>query len=280
MKTINFILYVFIGFLLCSCSRNEEINVKELTDQAKIAKIQQSGIKGIPFPLDSKAVDTEVHDVIKISLPEDVFFVVKDSKGEVYRLPEAGVRCTCTQGTGCSPVKYDGDYYCVMNENCSVCSMKTTRIGSNEVIEIIGLMDERKPVKLFANVSGKFTTNVSKHQYGISEDFFKCKEVRNEIANLYKVIYGENIPDFIKNNSFNIPTNYTYTKVDFFGNEILVPIPKTSSIINDLNLKIVDPGDRGGVSCKCYKGSGCVLKSMLGTKYCDAENCSDCALNG
>lgn len=158
--------------------------------------------------------------------------------------------------------------------------MKTTRIGSNEVIEIIGLMDERKPVKLFANVSGKFTTNVSKHQYGISEDFFKCKEVRNEIANLYKVIYGENIPDFIKNNSFNIPTNYTYTKVDFFGNEILVPIPKNSSIINDLNLKIVDPGDGGGVSCKCYKGSGCVLKSMLGTKYCDAGNCSDCALNG
>ncbi len=280
MKTIKFLIFIFFGLLLSFCSKkNEEINVKELTDQAKIATIQESGIKGIPFPTGSKAIETDIYDVIKISLPEDVFFVVKDSKEKVYRLSEAGVRCTCTQGEGCSPVKYGGDYYCVMNKNCNVCSMKTTRIGINENIQIIGVMDERKPVKLFSSKNGMFTTNTEVHQYGISEDFFKCKEVQTEINNIYTVFYGKDAPAFIKNNNFEIPKDYTYTKVNFFGNNILIPIPKNSSIINDFNLKLVDP-ESAGASCKCYNGSGCVLKSMLGTKYCDAGNCSDCALNG
>lgn len=288
MKTIfklnalkKLISIIVLPFLLWNCE-GEEIIVNELNSVEHTAIIQHiisNNIKGIPFPKNSKLLRLD-NEQSKIVLPEDVYFVVKyingKKVGDVELITEMSVRCTCTQGTGCSPVSYDGNYYCVMNEGCNTCKMRVSD-SDNEEIEIAGIMDERSPVKFISNVKSKFTTQEKLNlKYHLNEDFFKNKEIKKQLNNLYKVIYGKNIPDFITYNSTILPKNYSYTKVDFYGNKIFVPIPTQLSIEEEY-IEIIDDGK---VTCKCNRGvAGCKLKSFLGAKYCDAGSCSDCTLN-
>ncbi|WP_234111724.1 hypothetical protein [Chryseobacterium sp. R2A-55] len=280
MKAISFIFILFFGLLLSSCTRNEEINVKELTDQVQIDNLQKSGIRGIPFPKSSKAMRVK-DDVTDIILPDDVFFIAKilsgENAGQVINTSVARVTCSCTKGSGCSPVVYSGNYYCVMNSGCTSCSMSTSANKNNESLQIVGIIDTRNPVKFFAKQESRFTVKEVSvpNQYFISEDFFKNEYVKNEINNIYKFIYGENIPEFIKTNSNEIPDGYGYVKANFFGNEIMFPIEKKNAFMDGIALDFTLASK---VSCNCSKGSGCKLGSILGTKYCDAGGCTVCTL--
>lgn len=280
MKTISLIFIIFFGLLLNSCSRNEEINVIELTDQAQIDNLQNSGVRGIPFPKNSKAIKVK-DGVTDIILPDDVFFIAKitsgENSGQVINTSVARVTCSCTKGSGCSPVVNNGNYYCVMNSGCSACSMTTSTNKNNEAFQIVGIIDTRNPVKFIAKKESRFTVKESDIHttYFISEDFFKNDYVKNEINNFYKFIYGENIPDFIKTNSNKIPDGYGYIKANFFGNEIMFPIEKKNAYIDGIALDFTLANK---VSCSCSKGSGCKLGSILGTKYCEAGGCTVCTL--
>lgn len=279
MKLIIFLLIMFFGLLLNSCSRNDDIQVKELTDKTQIENLQKSGIIGIPFPEHSRATKVG-SDVTDITLPEDVFFIAKitsgENSGQVIKTSVARVTCNCTKGAGCSPVVHQGNYYCVMNGGCSVCSMTTSPNKGNATLQIVGIIDTRNPVKFYAEKESTFTTKKSyEPTYHMSEDFFRNEYVINEINNFYKLVYGDHIPDFIKTNSNQIPEGYGYVKANFLGNEIMFPIEKKNAFINGIPL---DFTLANRVSCNCTRGTGCKLGSILGVKYCDAGACTICTL--
>lgn len=284
MKKLELIVILFIILLMNSCNRNGEIEVREITDKQKIEELQKSGVKGIPFPEGSKVLKLSSNEdnTTKIILPEDVYFVVKNEKGDVFRISEMGVRCTCSRGSGCSPVSVKGSFYCVMNDGCKTCSSSSFLIkemGLGQKLQIVGMMDENKGIVPFAKEKTLFHTTESVHQYGITEDFFKCKEVKKSLEEIYSFIYSDKIPDFITNNSSQIPSGYVYTKIDFYGNNILVPVPKNDIDANSVFYSLKDLEDNiGEISCTCYKGKGCKSGSMFGAKYCDAGSCTDCAM--
>lgn len=284
MYAIRVFLIVCIGFLLSSCHRDQVIDVPEITDEAEIIQLKNSSIKGIPFPEGSVATQLASKDIIKILLPDEMYFVVKNEKGEVFRVEELGVRCTCSKGSGCSPVRYDGEYYCVMDSDCKTCSSKSIAFfelaegkKSQQEVTIVGVMNEIRGVAAFSKTKGVFTITKGTKQYGITEDFFKCREVMEELNNMYTFIYRKNVPAFILNNSADVPANYVYIKMDFFGNNILVPVPR-EQVEEEILAANFEIEDGGKVTCSCLRGSGCKSKSFLGVKYCDAGNCSDCAL--
>ncbi|MDO4224806.1 MAG: hypothetical protein Q4C75_02820 [Bergeyella zoohelcum] len=289
MKIVNFVLLMLVGFLFNSCSREEVMEIPEITNKETILKLQESGVRGIPFPEGSQAirVASEV-DIMKIVLPKEVYFVVKNEEGKVFKISEIGVRCRCSLGSGCSPISAMGQYFCLMNDGCKVCSSKpVTEVTPNsgkfdENVTIVGVMDERRGLAVFSDKKGLFSTNESAKQYGITEDFFECKEVKSALEDFYNAVYGNNIPDFIKNNTGKLPKGHVYIKIDLFGNNILLPTPKYDKdgyeMFSDVEEIDGDIGEIEGTLCRCYKGKGCTLGSKFGAKYCDAGKCSDCAL--
>lgn len=314
MKIFNLITFIFAIVFLQSCNRNEEISVQKITDTEKIQTIINSGIKGIPFPEGSTAYKL-ANNQTKITLPEDVYFVVKNQKGEVFRVRELGVRCTCSKGSGCSPANVKGQFFCVMNEDCKTCSSSPAVIGGkdntevdmNQRVEIVGVMNENKELGSFGKEKGLLTITDGGIQYGITEDFFKCKEVQDYLIKtiiathslITKSDYKQTEKDvqmdkaYLQKHKAGIESLYNeviYVKTNFFGNNVLFPYPKKlMEKWEDPNLitftaREVDE-DLGNSACTCQKGEGCTLRSAwvplpgVGSiKYCDAGGCTICTL--
>lgn len=81
--------------------------------------ITQTGDKGMPFPVGSKAFENKDGSVT-IKLPEGYQFILSEESTSRMLPPEdeVEVTCTCNQGSGsCSPVKAKGSYYYIMNDN-------------------------------------------------------------------------------------------------------------------------------------------------------------------
>lgn len=273
-----FTVFVVVLFLQ-SCNREQMIDVPEITSQQQIEKLKISGAKGVPFPKGSKV--TKLSDgLVKITLPKDVYFVVKNEEGEVFRVQELGMRCSCSQGSGCSPVKAFGNYYCVMS-GCRECSSKLStfrnKSKNEEFIQIVGVMDEEKAFGLISKEKGLFsiTEKESGMQYGITRDFFECKEVKDALDEVYNDLFQNKVPDFIKNSSGEIPPDYVYAKSCFLGNNILLLLHKDMVGENSI---IYSKDIDGGAICKCYRGKGCKADKKYMALFCDAGNCSDCAM--
>lgn len=300
MKKLNLFIFIIPIFTLFSCESNEEIEPQNLTDKEIINLIEANNLKGTPFPEGSKIIKTNDPSTSIIKLPEDVFYVIEDTNGETTLASETSLTCKCTQGTGCSPLIYKGDSFCVMNSGCKVCSQSngyTDEISpegkgtlkksliQKQNINIVGVLDKRKGVTILGNNDNMFITKkLETNSYTISSSFFNNKEVKEELKNLYELIYNGNIPQFIINNEVT-PSDYGYASVNFYGNYIKIPIPKNYNKIMNKGVESTNsnPVDEifvedGGGTCKCTQGSGCVYKSMLGAKYCDAGNCKTCTL--
>ena len=147
MKALKFFILVSIGLVLSSCSMEDEINVQEITSKNVIAEIKATGAKGIPFPEGSKATTLGSKDFVKITLPEDVYYVIKDEEGNVSRVSTLGIRCKCLKGAGCSPGTYDGRYFCTAELGaCSLCEVHAGLIeslsakGEQKEVQIVGVM--------------------------------------------------------------------------------------------------------------------------------------------
>ncbi|MGB0788274.1 MAG: hypothetical protein ACPGQR_01935 [Marinirhabdus sp.] len=100
--------------------------------------------------------------------------------------------------------------------------------------------------------------------------------VQKSLYELYALLYKNETPPFIKANK-TIPNydRYVYAKALVYGMQMYIPIPK--AFAKDSYI-IIDRAARGH-SCDCNSGNnGCVKKSLLGAKYCDAGPCSSCTL--
>ncbi|QHN64935.1 hypothetical protein [Bergeyella cardium] len=290
MKALKFFILVSIGLVLSSCSMEDEINVQEITSKNVIAEIKATGAKGIPFPEGSKATTLGSKDFVKITLPEDVYYVIKDEEGNVSRVSTLGIRCKCLKGAGCSPGTYDGRYFCTAELGaCSLCEVHAGLIeslsakGEQKEVQIVGVMDEREDkFGAYAKRGGFGQIEREKEptiQYGITEDFFKCKEVHEALMELYSAVYrthyDEEIPDFIKSNSDTIPSDHVYIRASLFGNTVFLPTPKELAI--EAGLEMVD--DISKIHCTCSQGTGCTKDRVYVVVFCNAGNCSDCTMS-
>lgn len=277
-KFTLFLVFIIISINITSClqDENSQIEVIELENEQDINKIIESGEIGIPFPEGSQVFKYD--DKYLFKLPQDHYYLVKDkNSGEIFDVDMLGVTCSCTSGSGCSPVSYKGSSYCVMASGCHVCSKTTTasKNGFEYDVEFIGLINEIVGV----NFLGKedlflVKSNNNKFNYSLTKEFFESEFVKNELHTLNKLIYNGNIPEFILNNDIQIPNNYEYVNIDFYGNNFLFILP--IEIIKDLNLDIIE---KSAASCSCSQGTGCKMRKLLGAVYCDAGNCTICSLS-
>lgn len=268
--------------LFFSCKKEERLTVRELDevqDQKLIQFILESGDEGIPFPDGAEAYETSEHQVI-IKLPKGLKFAMADPRTNFIiddgGDESAGVTCTCSSGTGCSPVKFRKKYYCVMADGCSVCS-KTVTASNKTPVNIIGLLNEERPVTFAVKtkvegLEGEFTSPLSMSIGSPGNTLFEAKQTRKDLTDLYKLIYDDSVPDFIANNTGQLPPGYSYVAVNLYGYLVGIPIPNS----NVKPYHVVFAGE----TCKCNDagGSGCTKKSYLGAVYCEAGNCKSCSL--
>jgi hypothetical protein len=258
----------------------------EIADAKLILSITQSGDIGIPFP-DGSIAMTLPDGRIKIVLPEGYKFLMVDRETSELieddgEEEEAGVTCSCTSGTGCTPVKYKKKYYCVMGESCTTCTKSTTRI-SGEAVVIAGVYKQNSGITILSRtkangLKGELTSQKTDLVGNANSALFKIKSVKQELQDLYTFIYGGEIPAFILSNSDNIPEGYKYIAINIYGNEAAIPVP--ISQIGDSEY-VVDEGEGGAVTCKCNDTTptGCKKDSFLGAVFCDAGGCRSCSLN-
>lgn len=284
-----FSLLLLLG-LLYSCKKQDRVQIRELNEVADaklIQSIEQSGEDGIPFPDGSTAVSLP-DGRIKIILPEGYKFLLLNPEtlelveGTDEGEEEAGITCTCTSGTGCSPVKYKRKYYCVMGETCATCTKSTTRVSGEPVI-LAGVYNTNSGITVLSKtkaegLKGELTSLKSELLGNASSALFKVKGVRQELLDLYTFIYGKDIPDFILNNSGKIPAGYQYIAISIYGNEAAIPVPLAQ--ITESEYVVSNPED-GGATCKCNDTTpkGCKKDSFLGAVFCDAGGCRSCTLN-
>lgn len=288
MKQFSILSLVLVLGFFTSCKKEQQLQVRELDEIADakiIQSIKQTGDKGIPFPDGSIAVKLS-DGRTKIVLPEGYSFLMVDPEtaeliddgGE----EEAGVTCTCNTGTGCSPVKYKGKYYCVMGENCSVCTKSTSRI-SGETVKIAGVYRKNSGITVLSKtpetgLKAELTSTKKDIIGNASSALFQIPNVKQELLDLYKFIYGKEIPSFILNNEQQIPKGYKYIAINIYGNEAAIPVPASQV---DESEYVVDDGEDGAITCKCNdsKPTGCKKDSFLGAVFCDAGSCRSCSLN-
>ncbi|MEY5068588.1 MAG: hypothetical protein RLZ47_450 [Bacteroidota bacterium] len=280
-------MLIFTAF---ACSKEGSISIRELSDKTDgnlINKIKSEVIApGIPFP-DGSIVSSLDDNTMKIKLPKfHKFLMTNPNNGEVIEETgeddgsEIGVTCNCTQGTGCSPVKYRRKYYCVSNDGCSTCVLKTSLI-SGEPIKIVGLYNPEEGVTVITKaketgIKGALTSTKADLIGIASINFFKINKVKQALLDFYRLIYEDQIPAFILNNDLKAPAGYKYIAINIFGNEAAVPVP------NDKldGSEIIIGNEEADFKCKCndVNGKGCLKKTFMGAQFCEAGSCHSCSL--
>lgn len=283
MKKTLFITLCFLASVV-SCQKEELVDVRELDpklDARFISLIEEMG-NGIPFPDGSTA--TRLPDgSMKLTLPEGFRYLFSDSKTNMLIEEgggELGVTCTCTSGTGCSPVKFKNKYYCIVEDDCKVCVKSASLLNGNSV-NIRGIYKPEAGITMISTKKqngffGLFTSLKSDVIGTPTPTFFELPEVKKQVFELYHFIYGKEIPPFILNNVETLPKGYVYIAINIMGNEAALPFP-TEKLGSGEYIIATDGGD---VSCKCNdtKPSGCSLNSVWGVKYCSAGSCHSCSL--
>ncbi|MCS6820973.1 MAG: hypothetical protein NZ551_03805 [Microscillaceae bacterium] len=294
----------FLGLLallvLFSCVRKEttqEVKVRELdrkVDASIIAQIEASGQRGIPLPEGSVIMQTS-ESTYQITLPANYYYVVSDANdnNRTQIEPEpVSVTCSCTNGTGCSPVRYDGKYYCISKPQGKICTASISKVANSRNstrLSIKGLMNKSAGITLLSDKElpkkgenslinfEKIIRHTSVIHGNAFTALFEVDEVKKYFSDL-----GEQYRQAGKE-----PNKYAYLNI--YGNLALVPFtegleieiegvkyaPKTANG----SLKEID----ANIVCKCTQGSGCKKEKMsipfVGTAYyCEAGNCSKCSL--
>lgn len=282
-------LYAFVAFImlftLISCNEDEYLQVPELENKELLRIIEESGNKGLPFPEGTK-VEKKDDETFTLTLPKGFkyayYSIASDGKISPYLefTDTANVTCSCTNGTGCSPVKVKGEYYCVMNSDCKSCNLSTSKIlnKSKTEIKIVGLINESIGISFISDEKSYLTTSEDLiHSYSISSELIESDFIKKSLMELYSTLYEDKIPPFILRNE-EAPSEFVYVKSNLFGNLILLPFPKEEVKTANLRLEFFD--SNAEVSCSCLSGSkGCTKKGMLGAKYCDAGDCRTCKLS-
>jgi hypothetical protein len=285
MKKQFLLITITFSLLMAGCHKESTLAVKELDPEkdAKLAAgILQSHEDGIPFPDGTKVLLLESGDT-RLVLPEGYHFIMTDLvTGEIVDPgddEEAGVTCTCTKGSGCTPVKFRKKYYCVMDDGCSSCDKSTTS-ATGAKVKISGIYNEDEGISILvkntaAGLKKELTSTIDQTLGNAGSALFKTPGIKEELIQLYHFIYDNHIPAFITANEKTIPNGYGYIAVSIHGNIAAIPVPE-----NMITSSYYRVDDEGKASCKCNDATpvGCEKDSYFGAVFCEAKGCKSCSL--
>lgn len=216
----------------------------------------------IPFPEGTEFEYTESE--LKFTLPNTHYIVGVDSDGNVYSSTgggSGGVTCTCTIGSGCDPIKFKGEYGCLMKDGCSACIKSVSSITGvhDELSEIVILdSDEISSVDKFDELDGN---------YLLPSSFFGLPEIQEVVSEI--------------NSNFDDSASYEDTKIVFvnaFGYILPLEIPSEGDNTS-IYLRSNGGGD-GGEVCTCLVDGECPKQSKLGVVRCNSDKCTSCQMSG
>lgn len=297
--------------LLCmafvvGCSKTAEVNVRELSfdeDAEIIEFIKTFGDEGIPFP--EGCITTKENNVYYVRLPQGYTYLLSDSSKEEIELRESdvvGVKCECTEGTGCDPVAFDGKFYCVMKSGCKSCNREyifkddpggNLNKGGNKRVTVLGMINRNVGITMLCEndlpepedeidetLRGTIRGKNVIHGNAFSE-LFELQDVADRLEQLY-----ESQPE----NGLE-PNAWAYMNV--YGNAMLLPIRLDESPLSIEKNGIVYESmvvigeTPNPYVCICESGSvskgDCVLEKMhvpfFGTGYrCNSNGCANCKM--
>ncbi|MGN0033670.1 MAG: hypothetical protein ACI358_07855 [Candidatus Limimorpha sp.] len=296
MEKFSKIAFIAVFLLvLVGCNKKETVAIRELSDNDYeiVDKLLESGDEGIPLP-EGSVVSRNANEVYTITLPKGYSYVVrKYGERSITEEQVIGVTCTCTEGSSCSPVTFDGSFYCIVNNGCYVCQktlITNNNRGMNQEVELLGLINRNVGITLLCEESVPVTNNSILN----ASDIIRGKEVihDNAFEELFEI---EDVREMCKtigeakNKSGLEPNVLAY--VNFYGNVAAVPmyIEEGKFVFQEGDKEyfaMTVPGSPDKKpECRCDDNSrgSCELKTAIipfvGTGYlCKSDVCKTCSL--
>ena len=215
---------------------------------------------GIPFPEGTLFVFGEGE--LRFTLPDPYFAVGIDINGNYHTSAIGGsgsVTCTCTEGSGCDPVKSGGDYGCLIKDGCSSCDKDKASIsGVSVALEDIVILSSELDlfVETFKDLNEKYLLPAAFIDY-------------EPIANLL----GELERNFLESAIGERKTIFINT----YGYILPIEIPAD---IDNTSVAFLNGEGSGGETCSCNVAGDCPKKKKLIVVYCDSDNCTSCTMSG
>lgn len=272
IQAVKKMMYVFMATVVfISCSKEEsEIEVRHydpIKDKAIGEAIALSNDKGIPFPEGSK-VFKEDDGMFTIVLPENMYYLIANDlhSKQLSKVAEIKVHCTCSVGYGCSVLKKDEAYYCVMEPSCKTCDRRVYSNSKSVVIK--GMINVKEELSLIR-------TSDKKEYKCMKSEVLNLSEVKEGITRFYQKMHNGNIPDFIKQNKEISSNKFVYVKTNVFGYVMLLPVLRSAIMSqNSKDIEIISK-----ITCGCDWGTGCVKKRAFGGIYCESgPDCASCVM--
>ncbi len=275
MRPKTFFLLIFLAAVISSVfSCKDEWSSSDVADKSVSRSGESESLNLLLseagwFP-DGSTVEKLDNGAARITAPDGWLYLGKDSGGTIHAISGGGidVSCDCTQGSGCDPYIRGFDHCCNMKTNCTKCdkTVKSKDIQNGKIVEFT--VQKGGYINLSLGVS--FETENRKLP-SVFDEMFEFQPV---IDGVQSFISENGLTEFV-NHSLQGEETYNFV-LNVYGRRGIISIPKAfidnlgTTAILALEKLIVD--DKG-YSCSCTSGS-CVLKTFMGVKYCESDNCS------
>lgn len=180
---------------LLSCVGSIEIEDERVNDRAHIESSLRNTDEtiemiGIEIPPNSNV--NYVGDELMIELPIGNEYVGTASSGAIIRIGVLGVRCKCTDGSGCTANKTTDknekvEFTCIIQKDCKTCEKPETSFsgGHEEIVKIVGLVNYNLGIGFLTdmNVTDQNSTIIDVSQYFTNQDLVK----RHDFEELFEL---------------------------------------------------------------------------------------------
>jgi len=257
-------LIALIGLaLLFACEAESPVPVdKQVKDNGLQFRSEASEFIpfGIPFP-EGTVFQYEDGELI-FTLPNPYFAVGIDANGNYHTSAIGGsgsVTCTCTEGSGCDPVKSGGDYGCLMKHGCSSCDKENASISSVSAAlsEIVILSSE---FDLFVESFAKLN-----EKYLLPTAFIDYEPIADLLGELERNLLESSVQE------------RKTVLINAYGYILPIEVPAD---VDDTSIAFLNGGSSGGETCSCNVNGDCPRKKKLIVVYCDSDNCTSCTMSG
>lgn len=276
-KMILFCSFTFASIISC---KDKSLQPEKLTYHQLNLMIEEGKISSIRLP-ENAVIEKNGDMAYTVTLPTNFKFVFETEQGLAFD-PISTITCTCSEGSGCSPVRAFGRVACVMQPSCRTCLLTGGRHGHSKGSKLLGIVHTdgyfgfitTRKIDKNDFLDGLFLVE-EKDVLGQAQEWvFELEESKNALMDMYSLIYDGKIPDFILQNT-EIPSDHVYVKASMMGNAFAMPIPK--EMVLD-GMQVMDP-IAGENICKCLSGqSGCKKTSRMGAIICLAGDCVSCQM--
>jgi hypothetical protein len=269
MKKLILILFLF--------STTFSLYSQSLVQYESINLLDKEEDRSLPMPEGTKVFENNDGSYL-VQLPEGFEYLYREiGKEEILTIASGSVTCTCTKGSGCHPVKAQGQYGCLMNGSCSNCSKGGIRNPqSGNEIEIVGIKSsEYSPLRLLSKRAVKsesmldfLRTDNLPYFSNCDISIFNYDESKKAIDEYLSKMFSKEDMNKIKSNV--LPSvEVEYIMADFYGNTIALIAPK-----NDIGDDLL-PINRKW-TCTCQVTGSCPDESTILYKVCNAFSCKSC----